>query len=432
MNAFVLAVAATALALCSEVRLPLGPLNVSFAEIFALIAIVQAPKRFKPGVGAAPFAILAAGVTVCVLAILLSGGAPSTITATRNLLIPAAFLVALLYARLTTDEAVLILKTFVGGAVACAVLAVLQAMIGSPPVFSLYAIPGVVHENLREVMAWKLSTAQLHKLIPGQKSLGFGLNLFSNNFGEFIVYAWAALLTLWSMGRAKTSVVLSISALFGVALAASLARTSMAGAVLVVAIFAFAQARSMLARTALVLGTVGAWLLLVDQARALVGFDRLGSLRGRAGLNQIALDVYGRSDFASLLAGGDAPLYWSYTGAFSAPHNALIYMLIEFGLLGAALGAISVLMLGWALFRRYGQAQDRQARALALGGLMATAWFVIYGSTWAVVVNANSTFQWALFVGVGLASFSAEVVRRRKPSPVDWRQTLSRNMPSPR
>lgn len=403
ISPFVVALCFTAFVMCTEIRIPVGSLHISLGEFGAAAALVLGGRRARLAGGLAVPAFVALSA-VSILSIFLAQGHQLQIAAARNLILPAALLLVVSRSVLQPNEIASVLWSFVAGAVIDSALAIQQAFMGSPPAFSIYQTRGFVDMTLHDVMGWKLYMAQTSRLIPGQRALGFGLHLFSNNFGEFVVYAMVAVLTLWGMRKTTAPVVAGLLALLGFALLTSLSRTSWAGALLVLAIFAFVRARSIIYRIALGVLAVGGALLMSDSVQSFLGFDRGGTLRGRAELNHIATAVFQSADVSKVMLGGLAPAYWSYSGAYSYPHNSFIYLVINVGAVGCLLAMFGIAGVAWGLGIAVVADPHDKRRAAALGGLLATAWLFAYSMTWTPLANSDSTFQWAILAGLGLST----------------------------
>lgn len=393
----------TGAALCTDIRIPVAGLSISAGEILAAITIAIAASRFRPTKSHIAFAGMALACALALASLIVDSGREVTATAVRNLLLPLLLLGALYHARLSAREAATCLSALVATAAACALLGLDQASRGSPPAFSLYSINGLASYKLREVMSWKLSLAQSHKLIPWQKALAYGMNLFSNNFAELLVYSLSAMLGLRVAGAISKVTSGLVVLLFCAALVAALSRTAWLGAGAVILTFGMIASRTALARTAWAATTVLAALAASAAAGIIVGFDRGGTVQGRVHLNEIAISAYTQGGPLGILFGGGGSRYWSTAGTASYPHSDALYVLLNFGAIGLIVLSALLLRIIYQLHRQIVRPTSSAARAFSISGFLAITWLGLYGLTWSTLASSNSTFLWCTIIGTALS-----------------------------
>ncbi|MFT4933462.1 MAG: hypothetical protein ACI9LT_000130 [Pseudoalteromonas distincta] len=398
-----LALAVASVAICTDIRFPISGLNISLGEIVAAISVIVAAARFHPTKSGVALGGMFLVLLLAILVIMNDQGGSVTITAVRNIFLPIILLGFIYHARLSAREAFGTLSVFLVGVASCAALGLDQAIRGSPPAFSLYSLDGFVSFRLHEVMSWKFNLAQTIKIISWQKSLAFGMNLFSNNFGEMLVYGIAALLGMRAANRIHNTLFLFALALFLFALIASLSRTAWIGAAVLVFTYGFITSRKTTVRLAWASISVIGVLAASSIMAIVVGFDGGGTVRGRFHLNDIGLNLIMNSEPLTLLLGGGGARYWAFSGATSYPHSDAIYMVINFGIIGLLALAVALVCILLALSEAIRRPTSLASRGLAIGGLLAFVWLVLYGLTWASLSASNSVFMWCVIIGVALS-----------------------------
>jgi hypothetical protein len=400
-NPFVLSLALLALALSTELRLPLGGVAVTPAELLSLLVLCTLPLRLRRNYPLLPISLVIGCIGSFCLSIMVADDPGLVMTAIRNLMLPLVFLLALMCSDIQVEEAKIVLWAFVIGAVLASLLALWQADVGVKSSFSLYNFGDLPDDKLQDVMSWKLSLAKTEDSFFGLQSIGFGFHYFSNNFGEFIVYGVAAVLALTAAGRVWIFA-LPVLGLLGMALAVSLSRTSWLGGALLIFVYLTFLRQNRVVRALAWTFLAAGVLLLFTGAGDFAAFDSGKTIGGRTDLNSIALGIISSGPIQNVFFGGLAGGY--YRVAFSAPHSTALYSVLYFGLCGTFFLSFFIFGVTYKIWKTYNTTRpDDSKRSILLGGCLASIWFIFYGLTWTTIESSNSIFMWALFIGLGLS-----------------------------
>lgn len=399
------ALALFAISLCTEIRIPVGSINISATEavlpIFIFVLWFRRNKSRDPMPALTTYLAIA---TITIAPIILSSDVLNGFPAARNIILPMTFALMMYMAKPKPKESVFAIYVLVCAALLVSILAIAQAELGTDKVFNLYTAHLIKDVSLEDVMQWKLGRAQSSEFLPGQKAVGVGLHVFSNNFGDYLVYAVIGVFTLFLAKAIDIVKTVFALAIIGAALLAALARTCWLGTALVMLLFGMVYMRSIYLKGmfGIVFGAIA--IGLSGFFTSAVEFDRGGTVAGRNELNELGMNVYASAPMQNIIFGGSTSEYWDQAGAMSYPHNTFIFTLVYFGALGTLVTAIGI----GATFLMNAQAVKRNQRdipwALSAGGLAAISWLFIYGLTWAALANPNSLFMCSLFCSLAAAN----------------------------
>lgn len=284
-----------------------------------------------------------------------------------------------------------------------AVYGIAQAFIGIGVLPDVYLLGGVqsakqiYFQNLYDesykligVMKWKTNTINSAFGAHILNGLAYGFHSFSQNFGEYLVFASVSI----GISRATKVIILIVQCVIFTAILCSASRTAIFGFIIVQLTFIVVLSKSRWLLVLVVVALVSIIFVFIDWKLFL--FDDGSSVEGRSEYNSMALDFIMATPLSTLF-GGDAGRYALIS--YSNVHFTALY----YWLYGGIFVAVSMMSLfgvwTWRALRdATASTRSPNSRRLAAAVSASMIWFLFYGLTWSPVAIPNTIIILTFFV----------------------------------
>lgn len=385
-------------------RIELGFFSFAVGEIAAVVVVFVAALRVWAGQGIRKqvrwdIALIGAIGIFALPSVLLESDIRHVLSVYRDLIIPCLFYLGFVLIGLRQESVIRLVKWYLIVAALTAALGILQARSGGYLLFEPID-PSWVAYKLGFIKA-----SGLDRWLGVRDMLAHGLCPHANRFASYLIIPACVAFALGlspANRRGEKWMWRGVFVIILVGMVYTFARSSLL-ATMFGLFFVWFRMKRRIGRYAIVLTvTLFAVSLLAVFASGLIGWDQLGTLRGRGVMVLAAWELIKDHPFAIAL-GGSTEEYLRFYYQASLVHNILLYSTLEYGLLAtAALIAFFVLALKRSL--AVVNSVNGQSRYLAAGlfaGLVSEV--LIYAQTAPHIDSVQSNL--CLFFWIGVVTY---------------------------